>query len=234
MPDVSIAIAFAAGLISFISPCVLALVPVYLAFLGQTAAQPDGTVAASRASVLAQALLFIGGFTVVFVALGVVIGLVGGAFFRVPEVRHVAGLAVIVIGVLSTGIFGPVFDRFTMGIDPDLLPAARSTRSFTLGALVSVGWTPCIGPVLGTIYTMGASSGSAPVIGLLLLAYSAGLAVPFLAAALALPRMRPVLAALRRHHRVVRAISGLFIIAIGVMIYLNVFQRLSGLFTVVL
>jgi len=236
MTEVSIALAFAAGILSFVTPCVLALLPVYLAFLGDAAATDptggaDGTVAVSRSDVLPQALLFIAGFTAVFVVLGTSIGLLGGAFFRIPEIRMAAGVAVIALGVFTTGVFGPVLDRLSAGIDPSHLPATRAARSLALGAFVSVGWYPCIGPVLGAIFTLGASSGSAPVVFVLLLAYSAGLAVPFLAAAVALPRLRPLIDALRRHHRIVRVASGLFIIAIGVMIFLNTFARLATLFT---
>ena len=228
------ALAFAAGLLSFVSPCVLALLPVYLAFLGDAAGATDGrggTLAVSRSAVVPQALLFVGGFSAVFVVLGTSIGILGGPLFRVPEIRQAAGIVVIALGVVTTGAFGPVLDRLSVGLDPTHLPAARSARSLALGAFVAVGWTPCIGPVLGAIFTMGASVGSAPVVFLLLLAYSAGLAVPFLAAALALPRLRPVLDALRRHHRAVRVVAGLFIVAVGIMIFLNTFARLATLFT---
>jgi cytochrome c-type biogenesis protein len=236
MSDVSVGLAFIAGLISFVSPCVLALLPVYLAFLGDASVADgrDGTTVVSRSAILPQALLFIGGFTSVFIVLGTSIGLVGGPLLRIPEIRQVAGIAVIALGILTTGIFGPVLDRFRIGLDPSALPTARSARSLALGAFVAVGWTPCIGPVLGAIFTMGASSGSAPVVFVLLLAYSLGLAVPFLAVALALPRLQPVLDWLRQHHRSVRVVSGLFIIAIGVMIFLNTFARLAVLFTFVL
>jgi len=239
MTEVSIALAFAAGLLSFVTPCVLALLPVYLAFLGDAAAthpagSTGGTVAVPRSAVVPQALLFVGGFSLTFVAVFTSIGLIGAPVFRIPEVRQVAGIAVIALGVLTTGVFGPVLDRFSIGIDASHLPAARSARSLALGAFMAVGWTPCIGPVLGAIFTMGASSGSAPAVFVLLLAYSAGLAVPFLAAAVALPRLRPVIDALRRHHRLVRLVSGLFIVAIGVMIFLNTFARLAGLFTIAL
>lgn len=236
MTEVSIGLAFLAGLISFVSPCVLALLPVYLAFLGDASVASDraGTAAVSRTAVLPQALLFIAGFTTVFVVLGTSIGLVGGPLFRIPEIRQVAGIAVIALGLVTTGAFGPVLDRLRIGLDPAALPAARSARSLALGAFVAVGWTPCIGPVLGAIFTMGISSGSAPAVFVLLVAYSAGLAVPFLAAALALPRLRPLLDWLRRHHRSVQVLAGLFIVAIGVMIYLNTFARLAGLFTFVL
>lgn len=236
--DVSIALAFAAGLLSFLTPCVLALVPVYLAFLGDAAATATADAstgtATVRASVLPQALLFVAGFTAVFVVLGTSVGLLGSALFRVQEVRQAAGLVVIALGVLTTGVFGPVLDRVRIGLDVSLLPTARSARALTLGALVAVGWTPCIGPVLGAILTMGASTGSAPIAALLLVAYSAGLAVPFLAAAVALPRLRPVLDALRRHHRSVQVVAGLFIVGIGVLIYLNAFATLSGWFVFVL
>jgi cytochrome c-type biogenesis protein len=230
--DVSIALAVAAGALSFLSPCVLALVPVYLAFLGGAAAEDDASGALTvRAAVLPQAALFVAGFSIVFVVLGTSLGLVGAPLFRIPEARQVAGIAVVALGVLTTGVFGPILDRFSVGLDPAWLPTARSSRAVALGALVAVGWTPCIGPVLGAIFTMGASSGSAPVVALLLVAYSIGLAIPFLAAAVALPRMRPLIAWLRRHHRLVQAVSGVLIVGIGILIFFNAFARLATLFT---
>jgi len=238
--EVSIAVAFAAGALSFLSPCVLALVPVYLAFLGTAAvdddagANPDASGAAlapAGAAVLPQALLFVAGFSLVFIVIGTSIGIVGQPLFSIPAVRQVAGIVVIGLGLLTTGLFGPVLDRFRMGLDPATRPAARSLRAVSLGAFVAIGWTPCIGPVLGAILTMGASSGSAPVVALLLTAYSAGLAVPFLAAAVALPRLKPLLDFLRRHHREVQIVTGLLIVAIGVLIYFNAFATLARLFT---
>lgn len=234
MTEVSIATAIAAGALSFLSPCVLALLPVYLAFLGEASTATRGDMSVERSAVLPQALLFIGGFTALFVVLGTLIGVIGVPLFRIPEARQAAGIAVIVLGVLTTGIFGPVLDRFRVTIDPSLLPTARSARALALGAFVAVGWTPCIGPVLGAIFTMGASSGSAPVVALLLAAYSLGLAIPFLAAAAAFPRMRPVVAWLRRHHRAVQVLSGLLIIGIGVLIFQNAFAQLATLFTLAL
>jgi cytochrome c-type biogenesis protein len=237
--EVSLALAFGAGLLSFVSPCVLALVPVYLAFLGETAggvaaseAASDGTAAARpRSPVLLEALLFVAGFSLLFILLGVSVGLAGKALFRVPEVRQAAGIGIIAIGVLSTGVFGPILDRWRIGVPSDLLPTTRGMRALALGALVAIGWSPCIGPVLGAILTMGASTQEAGVAALLLLAYSAGLAVPFLAAAVALPRLKPVLDLLRRHHRSVAAISGIFIILIGILVLTNAFARLAGMFT---
>ena len=232
--EVSLALAFAAGLLSFVSPCVLALVPVYLAFLGETATAADaGTATLTwRGPVFSQALLFVGGFSLLFVLLGTSVGLFGKFLFRIDGARQVAGVLVIGIGVVTTGIFGPVMDRFLrVGVRTDLLPGARSARALTLGALVGIGWTPCIGPVLGAILTMGSTTQQAGVAALLLIGYSAGLAIPFLAAAVALPRMRPLLNLLRRNGRWVQLVSGLFIMAMGVLILTNAFARMAGLFT---
>jgi cytochrome c-type biogenesis protein len=212
---------------------------VYVAFLGESvaipAAGPGGHAAATtpmaRAPVVVPALLFIAGFSVLFIVLGISVGLLGSALFRFSEARLVAGVAVIVIGLLTTGLFGPILDRWRIGTPTDLLPASRNARALALGALVAIGWSPCIGPVLGAILTMGASSQDAGRAALLLTAYSAGLAVPFLAAALALPRVRPLLDWLRRHHRAVQVASGLFIVGIGVLILTNAFSWLASLFT---
>jgi cytochrome c-type biogenesis protein len=232
MTDVSIAVAIAAGALSFLSPCVLALLPVYLAFLGGSAAQGGtATATGARAAVLPQALLFVAGFSVLFIVLGTSLGLVGGPLFRIPEARQAAGIVVIGLGLAMTGIFGPILDRLSIGVDPGWLPTARSARALGLGALVAIGWTPCIGPVLGAIFTMGASSGSAPAVAVLLTAYSIGLAIPFLVAAVALPEIRPLVGWMRRHHRIVQVVSGLLVVGIGVLIFINAFARLATLFT---
>ena len=232
--QVSLALAFAAGLLSFVSPCVLALVPVYLAFLGETATSVAAGSATItwRGPVFSQALLFIAGFSALFILLGTSVGLFGSFLFRIDGARQVAGVLVIAIGLLTTGIFGPILDRFMrIGVRTEILPGARSARALGLGALVGIGWTPCIGPVLGAILTMGSTSQDAGVAALLLVAYSAGLALPFLAAAVALPRLHPVINLLRSHGRWVQVASGLFIMAMGILILTNAFARMAGLFT---
>lgn len=236
MPDVSLALAFAAGLLSFVSPCVLALVPVYLAFLGENAAV-TADAAGQRFSwhgpLMAQALLFVAGFSALFILLGVSVGLIGQPLFGQdrPLVGQVAGVLIIGLGLVSTGIFGPVLDRLSVRPPMQLLPAARNARAVSLGVLVAIGWTPCIGAVLGVILTMGLSSQDVGAAALLLTAYSIGLALPFLLAAAALPTVKPLLDAMRRHHRAVQLVSGAFIMAMGVLIFFNVFARMASLFT---
>lgn len=248
--ELSLGLAFAAGLLSFVTPCVLALVPVYLAYLGETVVGVDAgspaagtsgatggatagrTLAASATRpVVVQAALFSLSFGAVFVLMGISIGLIGAPFFRLPGVREAAGIVVVALGILMTGVFGPVLDRFRVGIDPGGLPAARTARSVTLGAVFALGWSPCIGPVLGAILTLGASAPDVASAALLLAFYAAGLAVPFLAAAVALPQLTPLMGALRRRHRLVEILAGAFIVAMGVLIYLNAFARLATLFT---
>jgi cytochrome c-type biogenesis protein len=234
--DISLALAFAAGLLSFASPCVLALVPVYLAFLGESAAAVEGqpmTGVAWRGPLISQALLFVAGFAVLFILLGISVGLVGQPLFGPdrPLVRQVAGLLLISLGLVTTGLFGPILDRLSVRPPLELLPAARNARAVSLGILVGIGWTPCIGPVLGAILTMGASSQDVGVAALLLTSYSLGLSAPFLVAAVALPTVKPVLDRLRRHHRAVQVASGIFIMAMGTLVFFDVFTRMAGLFT---
>lgn len=220
--ELSLALAFAAGVVSFLTPCVLALVPVYVAVLAEAAVVGR--------SVLAPAALFAVGFSIVFIVLGVSVGLIGMTLFREPVVRQVAGVIVIGLGLLMTGVFGPVLDRVPspVGLAPE--SGGSAPRALGLGALVAVGWTPCIGPVLGAILAMGASTQDVAAATLLLVAYSAGLALPFLTAAVFLPRVKPVLGWLRAHARPIRIASGLAVMAVGVLIVLDAFTALAGLF----
>lgn len=225
--ELSLALAFAAGVVSFLTPCVLALVPVYVAVLVEAAV--------GGRSVLGPAALFALGFSIVFIVLGVSVGLIGMTLFREPIVRQVAGLVVIGLGLLMTGLFGPVLDRVPspVGLAPvGLAPqsGASGPRALGLGALVAVGWTPCIGPVLGAILAMGASTQDVAAATLLLVAYSAGLALPFLAAAAFLPRVKPAIGWLRGHERPIRVASGVAVMAVGALIVLDAFTALAGLF----
>jgi len=238
--ELSLALAFAAGIVSFLTPCVLALVPVYVAFLAEAAVSaptPDagGAAVAQRpsigsSSVLFQAALFTLGFSAVFVLLGVSAGLLGATLFRDPLVRQLVGVVIIVLGILMTGALGPVLDRIP-GLAPTVqLPAGRAARALGLGSLVAVGWTPCIGPVLGAILAMGASTEDVGAATVLLAAYAAGLAVPFLVAAAFLPRILPALRWLRSHERPIRVLAGLAVVGIGLLVFFDAFTRLAGLF----
>ena len=241
--QLSLALAFAAGVVSFVSPCVLALVPVYLAFLSEAAASsavlatpagpPAVTTPATQRAVLAQAVLFVIGFSLVFIALGISAGLLGGGgAFALPGLREGAGLVIIGLGIATMLARGPFGTMGGLHLDVDRLPRGRLARSIALGALVGIGWTPCIGAVLGAILTLAGSTAQVGAATLLLVAYSAGLAVPFLLAAIALPRLRRLVGFLRRHHRAVELVTGAFIVVIGLMILTNTFARLASFFPI--
>ena len=140
---------------------------------------------------------------------------------------------IIGLGIATMLARGPFATMGGLHVDVDRLPRGRLARSTALGALVAVGWTPCIGAVLGAILTLAGSTAQVGAATLLLAAYSAGLAVPFLLAAVALPRLRPLVTLLRQHHRAVeRFVAGAFIIVIGVMILTNTFARLASFFPI--
>jgi cytochrome c-type biogenesis protein len=173
----------------------------------------------------------VGGFSAVFVLLGISAGLIGARLFAVPGVREAAGVLVIGLGLATMAAWGPLATTGALPLTARRLPVGRSLRSAALGALVGIGWTPCIGAVLGSILMLAGSAQQVGPAALLLTAYSIGLAVPFVAAAVALPRLRPLLTFLRRHHRAVELVSGAFIVVVGVMILTNTFTVLAGLFT---
>ena len=238
--ELSLALAFAAGVVSFLTPCVLALVPVYVAILAGAAARTPPTVASDGVAVaragigsrpvLAQAGLFVLGFSAVFVLLGVSVGLIGMTLFREPIVRQLAGIVVIGLGLLMTGLFGPVLDRV-----PNLVGTAPSP----IGGTTDPGPGRARRRGLDAVHRSGA--GRDPGHGRLhpgrgrgaLLLWSptaAGLALPFLAAAAFLPRVTPALRWLRAHERPIRIVSGLAVAGVGVLIVLDAFTRLAGLF----
>jgi cytochrome c-type biogenesis protein len=226
--------AFGAGVISFLSPCVLPIVPAYLSLITGVSV---GDVREGNVKVLPRiaydTALFVAGFTVVFVLLGLITTAAGEALFENQKtLTRISGALVILMALYLAGSqllmtprlyqefrFHPHLERF----GPVAAPVA--------GVAFGLGWTPCIGPVLGAILSLGFTSANVWAAGLLLFAYSVGLAVPFLVAALALPRIQPLLNALRRHHRAVQVVSGIFIMVVGVLILTNAFVRMAGLFT---
>jgi len=224
---VSFPLAFAAGLISFLSPCVLPLLPAYLSFMtGLTTAElSEGD--RPTAAVMAPAFLFVLGFSVIFVGLGASASLLGAVLSHYRDiVEKVAGVAVILFGVLMLGVVKVPWLYGEARVD------LAKSRSFGRGAAVvmgmafAAGWTPCVGPILGSILALAGSTGSAVQGALLLLAYSAGLAVPFLLVALLFGRVRPLLAWLNRHSLVVNRVAGVVLILIGGLIF---FGRLGVL-----
>jgi cytochrome c-type biogenesis protein len=205
-----------AGFLSFISPCVLPLIPAYLSFIsGSTALELRS--GSSKKKVFASSLAFAGGFTAAFTVLGIVFSgaarLLGGASIWLGTI---GGIVVIFLGL------NMVFD-FLSFLDRDSRLIARFTGgkthgpagAFFLGLAFAAGWSPCIGPILASILLYAGREGNALRAALLLLAYSAGFALPFLAAGLFFDRLKPLMAFLARKGGTVRIVSGIILVALG-------------------
>jgi len=226
--NLSLIVAFGAGVLSFASPCVLPLVPAYVGHLAGRSLDKEG---GSRARTIAHALAFVLGFTTVFVALGASVGLVG---FLVQDVikslwfRIVAGSVLVVMGLHMTGVLRiPLLyrdTRFQMRANPRWGLAS----SFLIGIIFASGWTPCIGPILGAILVYAGTQGTLTQGALLLTAYSLGLGVPFLVTGYALESATKVLRRLNRHVRSVELVSGGLMVAMGFLVMFNVMTWIAA------
>ena len=218
-------LAVAAGVVSFLSPCVLPLVPVYLSYVtGLSAAEVFDESHRRRARMAAGALLFVAGFTTVFVSAGVLLGGLGGFLLEHQDVlQRWLGALTIVLGVVFLGGL-PWLQR-----DRKLrrTPAVGLAGAPMLGVLFGLGWTPCIGPTLGAVMALGIDSGTALRGGVLAVAYCLGLGLPFLMAALAFGRVLPALAWVRRHQLAVMRGGGLMLVTIGVLLVTGAWSDLT-------
>ena len=227
--NVSIGLAFLAGLASFLSPCVFSLVPAYISYLGGRAAGSENRPG-DRLVTFTHGLAFVLGFSFVFVSLGITASALGSMLYGIRNwVARIGGIVVIIFGLHMTGVFRIGFLDFDLRVYYD--GYSKYTRgyitSFLMGVFFSAGWSPCVGPVLGSILTLAIGGGSVALGVKLLSAYSAGLAIPFLIAALSIGWIFGIL---RRHGKVIRYVEvgfGIVLIIVGLMLLFNVFQWIS-------
>src|SRR5919202_2940421 len=229
--NITILIAFAAGLLSFLTPCVLPLVPGYISLISGVSIDhlkgEGGSRSAARRAVIVNSLAFNAGVSLIFVLLGATAGWVGNVLFSTPWVRVVGGLVIILFGLQMMGVLkiGALY---------------RDTRKFSeekprgplgsalLGVAFAAGWTPCIGPILGGIIGLAATSGGWKN-GLVLSAfYAAGLALPFLGVGLAMNWFLGFYSKFRRHLHKVEVASGVLLIVIGLMVAFNILTVLAS------
>lgn len=218
-------LAIGAGLLSFSSPCCLPLIPSYLSYV--TAIPVTGLDRQTARRVTARAALgFVAGFTVIFTVLGVSFALIGAALLRrLPLIVEVSGVAIIAMGLASIGVLRiPVLAR-ERRFDLARVPPGPG-GAVLLGIAFAFGWTPCIGPVLATILATAAASQSVAWGGVLLVCYSVGLGVPFVALGLWFYRARRSLRWLQRHGRGVERISGTILVGVGVLFVTGEWRRL--------
>ncbi|MDP2182744.1 MAG: cytochrome c biogenesis protein CcdA [Actinomycetota bacterium] len=233
--SVGLAAAFAAGLVSFLSPCVLPLIPAYISFITGMSASELAKERAPLRVVLAPSLLFVAGFSLVFVALGASASLLGAFLvaYRLLLVR-IAGGALLVLGFFMLGVievpwlYGEA--RFEMG----KARAFGRGAALVMGMAFAFGWTPCVGPILGSILAVAGSSGSVGTGVLLLSAYSLGLGVPFVLVALLFGKLGGTLRWLGRHSLAINRVAGAVLIAVGVLMITGRLGVLSGWLSTVL
>ncbi|MDY6916986.1 MAG: cytochrome c biogenesis protein CcdA [Chloroflexota bacterium] len=215
--DVSIPAAFVAGVFSFLSPCVLPLVPVYLANLGGVTTL---TAEAKRWTIFLHAVSFVAGFSIVFIAIGASAGLLG-LFIPANVLRIVGGVVLILFGLFLIAATRVPWLNYEVRLGRALGGGAGHVRSILLGAAFGLGWTPCVGPILGGILTLAATSQTAWKGVYLLALYSLGLGIPFIAVGLALGAAMPVIRWLRRWSGVISIVSGLLLIVVGALMLTN-------------
>ena len=209
-------LALAAGLVSFLSPCVLPLVPGYLAYTtGLSAAEVFDDAGRRRGRLVAGALLFVGGFTVVFVSAGVLLGGFGGFLLENQDVlqRWLGGIT-IVLGLAFIG-FLPWMQR---DVRLDRKPAVGLAGAPVLGMLFGLGWTPCIGPTLGAVMALGLNEGTALRGGILAVAYCLGLGLPFVLTALAFSQAMTAFGWVKKHYVAIMRTGGAMLVVIGVLL----------------
>jgi cytochrome c-type biogenesis protein len=225
--DTTVLAAFAVGLVSFVSPCVLPLVPGYLSAVSGVSLADIKRGGSSRGRVLLPAIVFCLSFTAVFVALGITATGLGSTLQDSRGTLDVvAGVIIVALGVLF--LLAPFVPRLNREWRPDALIArAGSGGPLIAGAAFAFAWTPCVGPTLGTILTAASVQDTVASGALLLLFYSAGLAVPFLLSAVAFTRAWAAFRWLRDRYLIVTAVSGVILVAMGVLLLTGELTRLN-------
>ncbi|MCI0597830.1 cytochrome c biogenesis protein CcdA [Candidatus Parcubacteria bacterium] len=215
--------AFVAGLLTFLAPCTLPLVPAYLGFISgvdQEALQNPATARAARWKIFFNGLAFIVGFSLIFVIFGTLAGLVGEALvpYRLWLAR-IGGVLIVLFGLFMLGVFKipflasekriPIFKWLSLG---------KPSTSFLIGGTFALGWTPCVGPLLGSILLLAGTSGTAIQGAVLLSVFSLGLSVPFLVIAFAFSRATEFIDASSKYLKGMSIVGGLFLIVLGLLL----------------
>jgi cytochrome c-type biogenesis protein len=225
--NVTIGLAFLAGLASFLSPCVFSLVPAYVGYLGGRAAGGE-TTESNRFVTFTHGLAFVLGFSVVFIALGVATSAFGRLLFDLRFIlSKVGGIVVIIFGLHMIGVFRIPFLEYDTRVQQ--LPDRKwgYLSSVLMGVFFSAGWAPCVGPVLGAILTLALNGGSVSTGVSLLSAYSAGLAIPFLIAALGVGWVSLTLRKYGKVMHYVEIVMGVVLVIIGFMLFSGIFERIA-------
>ena len=225
--------AFIAGFLSFLSPCVLPLIPSYLSYItGITFGELTQEVLPRRIRFLtaAHSLLFILGFTLVFVLLGLSLTFAGGLLSQHRQViSRIGGVIIIIFGLSITGVINLAFLQREKKVEIKSRPVGYF-GSFLIGSTFALGWTPCVGPLLASILLWSSTEKDIIRGAALLFSYSLGLALPFFISSILINNFLAYFKAAKKYLRVISVITGIFLIAVGIMLFTNSFGALTGWF----
>lgn len=231
MEGVPLVTAFTAGVFSFISPCVLPLIPAYISFVSGISIeelQAGKDRKSQLVKVLVSTIVFVIGFSTVFVLLGAGASFIGKLLFiHRLWFSRVAGVLIAILGLHMTGIYRIGFLEYEKKIHVRKNPFGV-IGIFLIGAAFAFGWTPCIGPILAAILTLAAQQGTVGSGMFLLAVYSLGLGLPFILTGLALNSFLSVYKRMRKHLRTIEIIAGIFLLVVGALIFFDMFSILSG------
>jgi cytochrome c-type biogenesis protein len=223
-----IGLAALAGLLSFLSPCVLALVPAYISYLGGHTVTAGGQVVENRWVTFSHGVAFVLGFSVVFVVLGAAASALGALLYDVRTwLARIGGVVVIIFGLHTMGVISIPFLDYDTRREMQPNPTLGYLSSALMGVFFSAGWAPCVGPVLGAVLTLALNSARITEGVVLLSAYSVGLAVPFLLAALGIGRVAELMRNYSNAVRVLSVITGVILVIVGVMLMTGTLERLA-------
>ena len=226
--NIPVAIAALAGLFSFLSPCILPLVPAYIGYLSGTTVTAEGVVVAGRRDTFLHALGFVLGFSVIFILLGVTAWSLGGLLYTaLPWLSKLGGIVLIVFGLGVMGVFKLPFLYSQKRIEIKVNPSLGYFSSFIIGVFFGAGWTPCVGPILGGILLLASQASTASQGALLLPAYSLGLGIPFLLVGAAFDAASDTIRRLNRRSNWVSIASGLVLVLLGIAVLTNRLQALA-------
>jgi len=235
---VGLAVAFVAGMLSFLSPCVLPLVPVYATFISGLNIKEglsennlvSGKTKLNQYKTVTNGMLFVSGFSLVFIVLGASVAYVSSFFVDSSFwIEKIGGVVVIIFGLHIAGLLK--IPRLERQMKFNVMQKGKKAGPLIVGMSFGAGWTPCIGPILATILTLAASSSSASIGTMLLLVYSLGLAIPFIICAVAIDRVMFILKRLQKHMNLIEKISGGLLIGVGVLLLSGSFSVLNSAFS---
>jgi cytochrome c-type biogenesis protein len=228
--SLTIWIAFLAGLVSFLSPCVLSLVPVYITYLAGRSLpmEAQNTKQEQQIPLWFHAFCFVLGFSLIFIGLGLAASTLGNLLYDSKDwIARIGGILIILFGLHSSGSITIPFLNYELKPRNSVEQNRGYLSSFLMGIFFSAGWSPCIGPVLGAILLLAANSGSISIGLLMLIAYSLGLAIPFLLSTFAVDALVMMIRRYKKIAMITQKAFGIFITLIGLLLFLGVFERFA-------